>query len=235
MLFCMAGLTASAYDCEVDGIYYNLNGENAIVTSGNYTGNVVIPSFITYNEITYSVTSIGVGAFRNRSSLVSVTIPNSVTSIGNYAFQNCSGLISVTIPNSVTSIGNYAFRNCSGLTSVNIPNSVTSIGNDAFYGCNVLTSITIPNSVTSIGNSAFFFCNGLTSVTLNCNAVVSKNDFSTSSSLKDIFGLQVGEYILSEEVTSIGNYAFFGCNGLTSITIPNSVTSIGNHAFYDCI
>ena len=195
-------------------IYYNITSASdltAEVTMKNnsngtytYTGFVVIPSSVTYNNRTLTVTSIGNNAFSECSSLTSVTIPNSVTSISNSAFSSCRGLTSVTIPNSVTSIGNYAFHYCSSLTSVTIPNSVTSIGNYAFSDCSNLTSVTIPNSVTSIGYSAFSYCKGLTSVTI------------------------------PNSVTSIGNYTFKYCSSLTSVTIPNSVTSIGNEAFYNC-
>ena len=158
----LSTLMASAYDAEVDGIYYTLitKAKQAEVTSGDtkYTGNVTIPESFTYNGVTYSVTSIGNEAFRSCSGLTSVTIGNSVTSIGILAFYGCSGLTSVTIPNSVTSIGSNAFSGCSGLTSVTIPNSVTSIEYDAFWGCSGLTSVTIPNSVTSIEYGAFASC-----------------------------------------------------------------------------
>ena len=123
--------SALAYDVEVDGIYYQiLKGKTAEVTSGEekYSGEVVIPSSITFKGQKTTVTSIGKKAFYNCKGLTSVTIPNSVTSIRDYAFQNCSGLTSITIPNSVTSIGESAFMECSGLTSVTIGNSVTSIG-----------------------------------------------------------------------------------------------------------
>ena len=207
LLLCCVG-TVKAEEVTIDGIKYDVvtKAKQATVIRGEtkYSGSIVIPSEITHNNVTHSVTSIGSSAFRGCSGLTSVTIPNSVTSIGSSAFSGCSRLTSVTIPNSVTSIGNYAFEVCSGLTSVVIGNSVTSIGNYAFYSCSRLTSITIPNSVTSIGVWAFGNCWGLTSVTI------------------------------PNSVTSIGSSAFYGCSGLTSITIPNSVTSIGNSAFSDC-
>ena len=156
-----------AYDFESGGIYYNVTSYTSPYTVAvtyaysngySYSGNIIIPSSLTYNGITFSVTSIGNDAFNCCTGLTSVTIPNSVTSIGNDAFYRCTRLTSVTIPNSVTSIGYLAFSDCTGLTSVTIPNSVTSIGDGAFGDCTGLTSVTIPNSVTSIGNFAFYGC-----------------------------------------------------------------------------
>ena len=106
-------ISASAYDVEVDGIYYDISGTTATVTSGySCSGDIVIPESITYNASKYSVTSIGDDAFYDCSGLTSVTIPNSVTSIGDFAFDGCTSLTSVTIPNSVKSIGDYAFSIC---------------------------------------------------------------------------------------------------------------------------
>ena len=172
------------------------------------TGNLIIPSTVTYYSMSFSVTSIDTNAFRNCSNLTSVTIPNTVTSIGYTAFYGCSGLTSVTIPNSVTSIGIGAFNGCGSLTLVTIPNSVTSIGNNAFYNCSGLTSVTIPNSVTSVGNNAFYNCSGLTSVTIG------------------------------NSVTSIGNYAFYSCINITEIncfcsTAPSLILNgLGSYTFY---
>ena len=166
--------------------------------------NLMIPKSVLYEGYTFKVTSIGESAFKNCTSLTSVTIGNSVTSIGNEAFYGCTSLTSVTVPDSVTSIGDYAFCNCTSLTSVTIPDSVTSIGYSAFRGCTSLTSVTIPDSVTSIGDAAFSDCTSLTSLTI------------------------------SDSVTSIGKYAFSGCTSLTSITIPDSVTSISYSAFENC-
>ncbi len=189
-------------------------------------------SGLTSMDIPNSVTSIGSSAFYYCFGLTSVTIGNSVTSIGNSAFFHCSKLSSVTIPNSVTSIGDAAFEGCQGLTSVTIGNSVTSIGNRAFYFCSSLTSVTIPNSVTSIGNDAFSNT-GLTSVTLNSNALVNKA-YTSSSNFKNIFGGQVTEYFIGDNVSGIGENAFYGCSKLSSVTIGNSVTSIGSSAFGSC-
>ena len=111
--------------------------------------------------------------------------------------------------------------------------SVTAIGNKAFYYCSSLTSIDVPNSVKSIGEGAFSSCGALKKVVLNSNAIVSKT-YTSSSSLKNIFGTQVEEYVLGDDVTSIGDWAFSGCSSLTSIVIPNSVTSIGSSAFSGC-
>ena len=173
------------------------------------------------------VTSIGDDAFRNCSSLTSVTIPDSVTSIGSYAFYDCRSLTSVTIPDGVTSIGNYAFYGCSSLASVTIPDSVTSIGDDAFSGCSSLTSIIIPDSVTNIGDWAFNGCSSLTSVTIGDSVTsIGNKAFSGCSSLASV--------TIPNSVTSIGSYAFSGCSSLTSITIPDSVTSVGHDMFSGC-
>ena len=174
------------------------------------TGNITLPSQVSYNGIVYTVTKIGNSAFIDCTGLTgSLTIPNSVTEIGNYAFYNCSGFTgSLTIPNSVTEIGNYAFYNCSGFTgSLTIPNSVTTIGQYVFSKCSGFTgSLTLGNVLTTIPDNAFHECSGFT-----------------------------GTLTIPNTVTMIDNYAFYNCSGFTgSLTIPNSVTEIGNNAFYNC-
>ncbi len=194
--------TTLAYDMYVNGIYYNINGDEATVTylrhyteySGGYTyhyyqndcvGDVTIPETVTYNGKTYTVTAIGDNAFYNRYSstaLTSISIPGTVTSIGSCAFFNCSGLKNITIPVSVTSIGNNAFMNCSGLSHMIIPISITSIGAQAFYYCSNLATIVIGSSVTSIGGTSdvFYGC-PLSSITCLATTPPSASGFPNST------------------------------------------------------
>ena len=166
------GITsASAYDFQVDGIYYDINTDETTVTvtnetgfSASYSGEVIIPQSVTFQGNTYIVTSIGYSAFLYCTGLTSITIPNSVTTIGENAFFCCTGLTEVTIPESVTSIGSWAFSSCTSLTEVIIPNSVTTIGRQAFHGCTSLTEVTIGESVTSIGDLAFLSCTSLETI-----------------------------------------------------------------------
>ncbi len=228
-----------------NSIYDSRNNCNAIIeTSTNVLirgcKNTIIPD---------EVTSIGSWAFAYCSGLTSISLDNNITSIGEYAFYK-SGLTSVTIDDNITNIGGNAFSGCSALTSVvwnhkngpscNFGNQVTSFtfGNDVEVipasicaGMTNLTSITIPNSVTSIGENAFKNCNNLTSVTIESESIISKKYTSYENNIDEIFGGQVSQYIIGDGITTIGDYAFYLCSGLTSVTIPNSVTSIGYRAF----
>ena len=205
-------------------IYSQLLSDRRTATNSQ---NIAYQNSVKFVMIGRGVTSIGGFAFRNCTSLSSVTIPESVTSIGNDAFYNCSSLISVTIPQGVTSIGNNVFRQCYNLTSISIPQGVTSIGNNVFRLCYNLTSISIPESVTSIGDDAFNSCTSLSSVSIPESVTSIGNEaFNNCTSLRSI--------TIPQNVTSIGNYAFNGCTSLRSITIPQNVTSIGNYAFNSC-
>ena len=197
----------------------------------------------------------GVLSYFVPSGLTSYTIPNSITSIGDYAFYGCDGLTSVTIPNSVTYIGGSAFYGCNSLTNLTIPDSVNKIGASAFYGCSSLTSITIPDSVTSIGKYAFYGCSGLKSVTIGrnitndigqqvfagCTGELIVNCYTirgakTSIGYEDgvFYGSKFTKVTIGDNVTSIGVYAFPGCQSLTSVTIGNSVKTIDAAAFMAC-
>ena len=212
LLIVFPALPAMAYDYEENGFSYTFINSirTATLVSVNSDtiekngGIVNIPEFINTNGRTYSVTVIGSEAFKNCTSLTSITIPESVTTIKHGAFSGCCGLTSITLPESITTIEYKTFSGCSSLTSITLPESITTIEFETFSGCSSLTSITIPVSVTTIGSEAFSGCSSLTSITIPVS------------------------------VTTIGSKAFSGCSGLTSITIPDSIVFIKNAAFYNC-
>lgn len=153
-------------------------------------------------------------------------------------YSQRESITSLIIGNSVTRIGKEAFSGCSSLTSINIPNSVTEIGAWAFFECSSLASVTIGNNVSTIEDAAFNWCESIIKVTLNSDAIVSKDYHGLGYCLIDIFGYQVEEYIIGDNVTRIGDNAFgyyaIDEHNLTSVTIGNGVTSIGSEAFYGC-
>ncbi len=243
MLVCCIG-TAKAEEVTIDGIKYDVvtkAKQATVISGGNYSGNFVIPSEITYNDVICSVTSIGENAFRSCEGLTSIEIPNSVTFIGDNAFNGCTGLKEVHISDIAAWCGidfgsgsanplYYAknlYLNGELVTKLVIPDGVKEIKNYAFYYCTGLTSVTIGNSVTSIGDMAFYNCSGLNSITIpNSVKSIGSRAFELCSRLTNV--------VIGDGVTSIGNFAFSGCTGLTSIEIPNSVTFIEDYAFNGC-
>ena len=202
---------AFAVEAEIGGLWYELVSKTKEATviqyknSVKYSGNIVIPETVEYDDTEFSVTSIGDGTFSGCWGMTSVTVPGRVTSIGNSAFRDCSSLTSVTIPSSVASIGWSAFYGCSSLTSVKIPNSVTSIGEWAFAYCG-LTSVTIPSSVTSIEDCTFYICSGLTSVTIGSGVKnICSQAFAKCTELTDV-------YCYAEAVPSTNSNAFRDSN-----------------------
>ena len=171
-LLLLCATVVSAHDITIDGVHYNIIGDNELEVTYYGDDCYNVPEEYKYQgDLTIS------------KKVVHGGVVFTVTAIGDYAFFDCSRLTSITIPNSVTSIGSSAFSECSGLTSVTIGNSVTSIGERAFWYCDGLKSITIPYSVTSIGDHAFFSCSGLESIVVedgntkydsreNCNAII---------------------------------------------------------------
>lgn len=198
-----------------------------------------------------SVTSIGNYAFFDCDSLTGVTIPDSVTTIGRWAFPGCASLVGISV-----AAGNPAYTSRDGVLfdkgqttlvaypggrvgAYTIPAGVTSIEQEAFQDCDSLTDVTIPDSVISIGNSAFWHCNSLTSISVDTNNPVyaSRDGVLFNKAQAKLIVCpegRTGTYTVPENVTSIGNYAFWNCDSLTDITIPGSVTSIGEFAFERC-
>ena len=225
---------------------------------GGYTkpsGNITLPSSVTYNGVTYYVKRIGDHAFDQCYNLSgSLTIPSSVTSIGDWAFNYCDGFSgtltigtnvssigegafsqcsgfsgNLTIPSSVNTIGWAAFSQCSGFTgNLTIGNSVNTIDDYAFEGCSGFEgTLTIGTNVSTIGRGAFSGCNGLTQVNFNAT-----NCADVANDAKPFEGCS-GTLTIGNSVQRIPAYMFYECTNFTgSLNIPNSVTEIGDYAFY---
>lgn len=186
-----------------------------------------------------------------------------LSSIGKYAFYGCENLTEVFIPTTITTIGDSAFYDCSALSNIDIPYSVSSIGNEAFYGCRGLPSLYIPYNVMYIGHAAFAGCTGLNSITVTDanmayesrnNAIIEKDTKTIIAGCSEtygdfysygieaigdgaFFGVDFTDRIgisLPYELKKIGNNAFEGCRGITSLFIPSNVTFIGENAFRNC-
>ncbi|MBR3473025.1 MAG: leucine-rich repeat protein [Prevotella sp.] len=188
-----------------------------------------------YDGVTYTVTSIGRGAFQN-SKYSSVTIPNTVISIKGWAFNSCSNIEHLTFGENIEYIGDCTFAGCNSLTSVIIPNSVKTIDTGAFKDCNSLSSIHIGAGVIEMSNP-FTECDNLLTITVhdanptfdsrnNCNAVIRTQNNELIIGCKNS--------TIPQSVTSIGNHAFNSCRDLTTITIPECVATIGEYVFYNC-
>ena len=169
-------------------------------------------------------------------------IPEDVVKIGDHAFYGQTNLTSISIPSSVTILGSGAFYDCKNLESVVLNEGLVTIGSCAFLNCEKLGSIKIPISVKKIDEFAFVNCKSLNKAIvsdLSAWCAISfinrdSNPIFRSGKLYSDENTEVKELVIPEEVTSIGNYAFYNCDGITSVTLPSSLTSIGSSAFYAC-
>ena len=254
-VFATPGITAEAL--EENGYYYKLINDDNEVCITKYVGtnkDAIIPATIAGKP----VTMLGDGAFS--PWVTSAVIPDSVKEICSGAFRNDSSLISVTIGNGVTTIGERAFENCTSLTEITIPNNVSSIGDEVFSGCTSLSSVTVGEGITSISGSMFQYCSELSTIIVDenntkyhsvgnclietesktlvvgCKESIIPTDGSVTKIGDAAFYYSTGltGITIPDVITSIGGWAFRGCTGLTSITIPNSVTSIGECVFSYC-
>lgn len=173
------------------------------------------PQYLSVDGILFNKDKTELIIFPNAKS-GTYTIPNSVTSIHNRAFYGCTKLTSITIPEGITSIYQEAFYGCVGLTSINIPNSITMLSDQVFRGCTNLKKFVVSND-----NPRYSAIDGV---------LYNKN----KTKLLSYPNAKSSTYTVPDGITSIGDYAFSDCIGLTSITIPNSVIEIGNSILSGC-
>ena len=286
-----SNIVGQNYDFEANGIYYIITGPNtASVTYkdknyNSYSGSLTVPSTVTHEGKTYTVTAVGRAAFYKCTALTSVSLPSTIQTLDYGAFYQCTALTSLTIPSGVTTLGEFCFMNCTSLASISLPNGITSIPRQCFTYCGSLQSITIPGSVDEISYYAFYRCTNLQSVTIqngvksilycafadcysletvsipasvttieesvfsSCQAMIAYNvnsgnthycsqdgvlytaDMSTLLAYPNMRGTY---YQIPAGVDTIGDSAFQDCNNLQYITLNNDLKTIADFAFWGC-
>lgn len=254
-------LQASAYDFEVDGLYYKIQvytetPEVYVVHCAQpgwncYSGDVVIPETVTYDGVTYTVTEIGSFAFRDCVDLTSVTFPTTMRYIKDRAFMGCTSLYDIHIPSTVTRIHARAFENTGWYDLQPDGRPLYLDGWCLGYkGEEPLVDLTIDKQTLKVADAAFYENETLVSVTLP-NTVISIGThafafcpelryFDFGPSIQVIEGnafyscTNLEDFTLPETVTKIGSWAFCGCRSLYHLNLPNSITTIGDYTFDEC-
>lgn len=186
--------------------------------------------------------AIEANAFANAESLESFKFPKTVTKIERNAFTGCTNMATGTFAEDadIQKIGEGAFADC-GLTSISIPKKVQTIEREAFRNCKVLTQINVTEFTTQIDPEAFKYCDKLTDINVSKkNTVYSSVDgYLLSKDKTELLIFPPGKAnskftLLPPSIEKIGRYAFYDCQALTNVTIPNKVTTIGERAFSLC-
>ncbi|NJB81272.1 hypothetical protein GGR97_000031 [Wenyingzhuangia aestuarii] len=241
-----------------NGINYivtnTVNKTVAVAKNNSYVGAAVIPNSVVdaSSGIEYTVNSISNSAFLGNNNLTEITLPVSVTTIGENAFSGCVGLASIILPETITSIGNNAFVSCTNLSSISVKMlSPVIIEANVFTGVNIENiNLNVPVGTKSLYEAAEvwknfksikeddsispqFIVDGIKYIitdSVNHNVKVGSN---TSFVGAAIIPSKVtnSDTFLEYSITSIGENAFMGSNGLKSITIGSLITTIGKNAF----
>ena len=230
----------------VDGITYSISKitKEATVIAGEtkYTGDIVIPETVIYDNITYDVTRIGENAFEYCWGVTTVTLPNSIIEIGKYAFYVCSGLKNINIPEGVKSIKEWTFYECSNLSRIIIPNSVVEIGDNSFCCLNLKTVINFSDLLFFKASSDYGSITEFADRVINApkGELIGDYVFYTSNNKNYLAGYCGNETEITfpenykGEYYDIAHKSFDGYPNIVSIAIPYGVTAIWQEAFCKC-
>lgn len=221
-------LSASAYDFEADGIYYNITSMSNLevgVThkysknpskNDTYEGVVTVPASVNYNNRTYTVTSVLECAFgttwnddASGAPVNEIVLPNTIKSINAYSFANCTQLTSCTLPTELQYIGEYAFK-CTAITDVVTHPATETLGSNAFSYCTKIKSVIIGNNVKSIGSGAFFGCSSLLEVffTGSAKPTIGSNAFYRTHAGMESYVPSVAVYGFGKEYVTFAQKEF---------------------------
>ena len=250
LLLSIVSLTAYCYDVEVDGIFYNeisFLGRKVTVTASpdekKYSGDIIIPSEVVIDGMTFIVVEIEPDAFKDCTNINSISVGSNIVTIGARAFKNCSNLKFISIGPNVETIGLDAFNSCTSLSILSFEdgNSVLYInpkdcedtgnpGRGAFYDCPI-DSIYFGRELaydgaTNGASAPFYDAKTIRSVKFgNCINEIGGGLLSTCSNLKNVdLGCNV----------KIINVGAFSSIGAEEIILPESIDSIGRNAFSLC-
>ena len=271
MLLCC--LTASAHDFEVDGIYYKITSSSnftvAVTCKGDnwqnyseedkYIDNISIPQHVTYNDVTYQVTSVDDYAFYYCTELAHVILPEGITDIGYMAYYRCDNLTSIIVPEGVRNIENFAFGDCANLKYVILPSSLLETGFFVFQSCVNLTYIVCNAEVPpTLGSEPFYNVDSSIPVYVPASSVTAYQSVGEWNKFTDIQPIVTASGTCGDNLTwNYANYGILTIDGagtmndyssgeenkvpwyeyrefINEIIINEGVTSIGNYAFEEC-
>ena len=235
------------YDFIIGNYYYKITSENpkevALVRNWDacifYTGDIVIPDSVPYNNSHYKVTAIDDLVFLG-ASINSIVFPQGLRYIGKRAFEGATfGANNATLsfPKSLTAIHSNAFFECLGIEKISIPAAVYSIGQNAFGGILTLKAIEVDasNQHFSSYNKALYSKDKSTIICCPVNKLTYTLHYSTTTIGEEAFGqCMISALTIPSTVTTIHPRAFANCIRLTTMHIPASVSHMGGGLFKGC-
>ena len=231
-------------------IFYAVTSDSTVMVIHykNYKGKIVIPSEVTNNDVTYRVTALDEGVFRD-TQVRSVELPSSITEIPKNAFLRCDQLTDVVFPESIETLGESSFQFCD-FTKIVLPPYLKNIGDKAFYECTTLQEINWPQSLKTIGQEAFYRCDSLREVDFPVSLeIIGSNAFASSGISSVTFHegllrdlptqcfqecLNLESIVLSDNITSIQGSCFDNCCNLKEVILSSNLQEIGGYAFRKC-